>query len=88
MELAQQLLGAGTIHLNLIDGVADEQADVVEGVIELMSHSGGELAESGQLGRLNQLLLLVAQFLLAAQHLGRSLFQVAHDVDHGFAAVP
>src|SRR6266849_2965433 len=79
VELAQQLLGAGTIHLNLIDGVADEQADVVEGVIELMSHSRGELAESGQLGRLNQLLLLVAQFLLAAEHLGRGLFQVAHD---------
>ena len=58
-QFAQELLRGRFVHLNLVNGIADEQADVVEWVVELMSHTGGQLAESCQLGRLDQLFLLV-----------------------------
>src|SRR5256885_725104 len=68
------------------DRVAHEQAGVVGGVVELGGAGGGELAERGELSRLDELLLLVAQLLFALLHLGRGLPQVTHDVDHGLPA--
>ena len=56
-------------ELDEVDRVADEQADVVERVVELVRDAGGELAERGELSRLDQLLLFVAQLLFAPLHL-------------------
>src|SRR5437867_8838957 len=66
--------------LDEVDRVAHEQADVVEGFVEL--------AERGEFSSLPEPLLFVAQFLFALLHLGRVLAQVSHDVNHGFAAGP
>ena len=66
--------------------VADEEADVVQRVVELVRDPGRQLAERRELAGLHQLLLLLAQLLLAALHLLRRLTQVAHDVDHRLAA--
>ena len=73
-------------ELDEVDGVAHEQADVVERVVELVRDAGGELAERCELARLDQLLLFVAQLLFAPLHLARRFPQIAHDVDHGFPA--
>ena len=70
-----------------VDDVADEQADVVQRVVQLVRDAGRQLAERRQLGGLHELLLLVAQLLLAPLDGLRGLTQVAHDVDHRLAAV-
>ena len=69
-----------------VDDVADEEADVVERIVELMGHAGSQLAERGELPGLHQLLLLLAQLVLAAFHLRGCFAEVAHDVDHRLAA--
>ena len=86
VQLADDLPLLGPSELDQVDGVAHEQADVVEWIVELVGDAGGELAQRGELPRLNELLLFVAQLLFAPLHLGRGLPQVAHDVDHGLAA--
>ena len=68
-----------------VDDVADEEADVVQRVIELVRDAGRQLTESRQLGSLHELLLLVAQLLLTPFDGLRGLTQVAHDVDHRLA---
>src|SRR5438093_645932 len=86
-QLADDLPLVRHAELDEVDRVAHEQAGVVEGVIELVGHAGGELAERRELPRLDELLLFVAQLLFAPLHLGRGLPQITHDVDHGLAAV-
>ena len=73
-------------ELDEVDGVADEQGGVVEGVVELVGDAGSELAEGGQFPRLDQLLLFLTQFLFAPLHLDRGLPQVPHNVNRGLAA--
>src|SRR2546426_509918 len=86
-QLADDLPLVRHAELDEVDRVTDEQAGVVEGVVELVGHAGGKLAERRELSRLDELLLFVAQLLFAPLHLGRGLPQVTHDVDHGLAAV-
>src|SRR6266566_3954337 len=86
-QLANDLPLVHHAELDQVDRVAHEQAGVVEGVVELVGHAGGELAERRELSRLDELLLFVAQLLFASLHLGRGLPQITHDVDHGLAAV-
>src|SRR5437773_8840568 len=73
-------------ELNEVDGVAHEQTDVVEWIVELMGDASGDLAERGELSRLDELLLFVAQLLFTSLHLGRRLLQISHDMNHGLAA--
>src|SRR5262249_35239276 len=49
--------------------------------------AGGQVGERGGGGGVEELVVLVAQLLLAPLHLLRGLTQVAHDVDHRLAAV-
>src|SRR2546430_5700991 len=86
-QLADDLPLVRHTELDEVDRVTDEQAGVVEGVVELVGHAGRELTERRELSRLDELLLFVAQLLFAPLHLGRRLPQVTHDVDHGLAAV-
>src|SRR5207237_3282823 len=74
-------------QMNAVDDVPDVQADVVQRIVELVRDPGRQLAERRQLAGLDELLLLVAELLLAPLHLLRGLTQVAHDVDHRLAAV-
>ena len=73
-------------ELDEVDRVAHEQPDVVQRIVEFVGDPGREFSERGELAGLDELLLLVAQLLLAALDLGGGLPQVAHDVDHGLAA--
>jgi hypothetical protein len=73
-------------ELDAVDGVRDEEPDVVQRVVQLVRDTGGQLAERRQLARLHELFLLLAELLLAALHLERRLAQVVHDVDHRLAA--
>jgi hypothetical protein len=59
-ELADDPLAIADPELDEIDDVAHEQADVVEGVVELVGNAGRQLAERRELGGLHELLLLVA----------------------------
>jgi len=49
--------------------------------------TGSELAERRELSGLYELLLFLAELVLAVLHLLRRLAKVAHDVDHRLAAV-
>src|SRR2546426_9270541 len=62
-QLADDLPLVRHAKLDEVDRVADEQAGVIEGVVELVGHAGGELAERGELSRLDELLLFVAELL-------------------------
>ena len=73
--------------MDAVDDVADVEPDVVQRVVELVRDPGRQLAERGELASLDELLLLVAELLLAALHHLRRRTQVAHDVDHRLAAV-
>src|SRR5467141_4148952 len=86
-QLADDLPLVCYAEFDEVDRIAHEQAVVVEGVIELVGDARGELAERGELARLDELLLFVAQLLLAPLHFGRGLPQVTHDVDHRLPAV-
>src|SRR5439155_11704548 len=86
-QLADDLLLVRCAEFDEVERVAHEQAGVVEGVVELVGDARGELAERGELAGLDELLLFVAQLLLAPLHFGRGLPQVTHDVDHRLAAV-
>src|SRR5436190_724327 len=48
-------------EVDQVDRIAHEQADVVERIVELVGDARGELAERGELPRLHELLLFVAQ---------------------------
>src|SRR5437660_10876792 len=85
-QLPDYLLLVPHAELDEVDRVAHEQADVVQGVVELMGDAGGELTQDGQLAGLDELLLFVTQLLLAPPHLGRGLLQISHDVNHRLAA--
>src|SRR3989454_211832 len=85
-QLADDLLLVRPAELDEVDRVAHEQADVVQGIVELVGDAGGELAENGKLAGLDELLLFVAQLVFAPPHLGRGLLQVSHDVNHRLAA--
>src|SRR5215831_16911629 len=87
LELTNDRLPVVSAEPHLVEDVADEQADVVERVVELVRDAGRELAERRQLAGLDELLLLLPQLLLPALHFLRGLTQVAHDVDHRLAAV-
>src|SRR5687767_8364639 len=69
--------------LDEIDRIAYEQSDVVERIVELVGDARGELAKRRQLSGLDELLLFVAQLLLAPLNLGRRVPQISHDVNHG-----
>src|SRR5882724_1879570 len=87
VQFVKQLSLFSLAHLNLINDIADEQADVIERVVQLMSHAGRQLAQRGKLSCLHQLLLFVAKLLLSSLNLGGSLLKIAHHVNHGFATV-
>ena len=87
VEVLERGLRVELAHVDPVDHVADVEADVVQRVVQLVRDAGRQLAERGQLAGLDELLLLVAQLLLAALHLLRRRTQVAHDVDHRLAAV-
>ena len=74
-------------ELEMVDGIPDEQSDVVERVVQLVRDPGRQLADRRQLAGLHELLLLVPELLLTAFDLTRGLAQVAHDVEHGLATV-
>src|SRR6267142_6817294 len=86
-QLADDLPLVRHAEFDEVDRIAHEQAGVVEGVVELVGDARGELAERGELAGLDELLLFVAQLLLAPLHFGRGLPQVTHDVDHRLPAV-
>src|SRR6267378_2997810 len=86
-QLADDLPLVRHAEFDEVDRIAHEQAGVVEGVVELVGDPRGELAERGELAGLDELLLFVAQLLLAPLHFGRGLPQVTHDVDHRLPAV-
>src|SRR2546430_3581671 len=48
-------------ELDQVDGIAHEQSDVVEWVVELVGDAGGQLTDGGELSRLDELLLFVAR---------------------------
>ena len=85
-QLADDLLLVPRAEFQDVDSVAHKQADVVEGVVELMGDTGGQLAERGELPRMDELLLFVTKLLFAPLHLRRGLAQIPHDVNHGLAA--
>src|SRR5436190_10242997 len=87
LELVDHIIRVERAEAHLLEDVADAQSDVVQRVVELVCDGGRELAEGRELARLHELLLLFPQLLLPVFHLLRRLTQVAHDVDHRFAAV-
>src|SRR5256886_11603740 len=60
-------------EVDQVHRITHEQADVLEWIVELVGDARGELAERGELSRLHELLLFVAQLLLAPLDLGRGL---------------
>ena len=86
-QLVEKALPVRGAELQMIDRVPDEQPDVVERVVQLVRDPRSQLAQRGQLAGLDELLLLVAELLLATlDFLGR-LPHVPHDVDHGLPPV-
>src|SRR5439155_20462293 len=65
-----------------VEHVPDVQTDVVQRIVELVSHPRRQLADGRQPCGLHELLLLVAKLLLSPADLLGSVAQVAHDVDH------
>jgi len=51
-----------------------------------MSDARSKFSERGKLSGLNELFLLLAEFLFASPYCFRGFLQVAHDVDHGLPA--
>src|SRR5579884_1416615 len=66
------LIGAA---LDRVLQVTDEQTDVVEGIVEIVSNAGRHLANRGELSRLDQLVLLEAELLLAFMSFGDKAVQ-------------
>jgi len=60
-QLADDLPLVRHAELEEVERIAHEQAGVVERVVELVGDARGELAERGELARLDELLLFVAQ---------------------------
>ncbi len=86
IQLAADSFGVRRSKLNQVKRVADEQPDVIERVVQLVRNAGGQLAERGELSCLDELFLLVAEFLFAPLHLLGGFAKIVHDVDHRFAA--
>ena len=70
----------------MIHDIAEEQSDVVQRVVQLVGNTGRQFTQRGQFPGLHQLLLLLAELLLAALHLFCRFTQTPHDVNHGLAA--
>ena len=89
MQFLQDALRIWIRHsqLNQVNSISNEQANVIQRVIEFMSDTSGKFSKCCKLPRLHKLFLLFSQLLLALLNLFRCLLQIAHDVNHGFAAI-
>src|SRR5437016_4576848 len=76
-QLVQHAPAIRDAELEVIDRVADEEADVVQGVVQLVRDAGGEFADRGELASLDELLLLLMQLRLTALAVHGGLSQVA-----------
>ena len=86
LQFMQNTLGVCLAQFNQINHIANEQTNVVQWIIEFMGYPSCKFSQRCQLASLHKLFLLLAQFLLTSLHLCRRLFQIAHDMNHRFAA--
>src|SRR2546422_963285 len=87
MEFMKDTLWVSLAMLDQVNNVADEEANVVEWVIEFVCNAGGQFAKGCQFASLHKLFLLLTQFMLTSLYCLCRLFQDAHDMNHGFATV-
>src|SRR5579884_3012393 len=88
VQLLQRMLRVrvGYTQANQVDGVADEETNIIQRIVQLVRDARGQLTQGCQFASLYELLLLLAQFLLAALYLFSRFLEVTHDMNHRLAA--